>query len=39
MACSSIAVFISGSQRKTCVAFINVRPDDWAFPWSKKHST
>lgn len=28
--CNSIAVLISGSQRKTCVTLTRLRPDEWA---------
>lgn len=38
MACSSIAVLMSGSHRNTWVALISVSPDDCALPCNKKHS-
>lgn len=36
--CSSIAVFISGSQRKTCVALTRLSPEECALAWRRKHS-
>lgn len=38
MACNSIAVFIRGSQRKTCVALTRFSPEECALACRKKTS-
>jgi hypothetical protein len=38
MAWSSMAVLISGSQRKTCEACTRLSPDEFALAWRRKHS-